>query len=86
MRQMGYHVSSTAAVGRDCACRAGTSLSLWRRRFRSASFAPFVPSATSTYRHVPQSSTSGPVPPTRLAEMSRLSETVIIEITKLGIR
>lgn len=85
MWQMGYHVRS-AAVGRDSAGRAGTGWSVRRRRFRSASFAPFVSPATSTHRHVPQSSSSGPISPARLAEVSRLSKTVIIEIAKLGIR
>lgn len=83
---MGYHITRTA-VGGDGGrrTRATGGLSLCRWRFRSATFAPFVPSATSAYRNVPQSSSSSPVTPARLAKVTWLSETVIVEVAKLGI-
>lgn len=85
MRQMGYEITCTAAAGRDgCGCgtrTVGLAFRCWR--FGSAAFGPFVPPAASAHRNVPQSSSSRPVTPARLAKVPRLRQAVVVEVAEL---
>jgi len=55
------------------------------RRFGATPFVLLVPTASSTNRNVPESSTSCPITPTSLAKVPRLREAVVVEVAKLGV-
>lgn len=87
MRIEAEYISHRSTVRGNSTGGAGGGLPITtRRRLRTTRFTSFISPAATSHWNVSQRAASSPVPSAGLTKVSRLRETIVVEIAELSVR